>query len=602
MCGIFGTYSSSGIEISSLRFLAKQAEQRGRDSSGLISRKINSETYEVVKSDEKITKLLARADIRNCDFAAGHSRLVTNGFRDNQPVVKHGILVLHNGIVTNVDDLYHDKYQRELEVDTEIINDIIFENIQKNVDIFEIPKIIFDTVKGVVSCACIIPKLGKILLFSNNGSLFYQQNENQLVFASEKYSLDKFEISETRQLICDSFIYDLPEGKVSDPKVFKSRETNIVPGLTFDTHLSKLLQYKQHDLKRCKKCILPETMPFISFNSEGICNYCENYKSKKHKRDKNELLGVIEQYRKVDGIRAIVPFSGGRDSCWGLHLMVKELGIKPITYTYDWGMVTDLGRRNISKMCGELNVENIIIAADIEKKRNNIRKNLISWLKSPSLGMVSILTAGDKHFFKFVEDVKKQTDTSLNIWSINPLETTHFKAGFLGVKPNFLEDRVYISSFGKQVYYQKLRFIEALKNPGYFNTSVWDTLSGEYYRSFHKKKHYYHLFDYWNWNEIECNNILENYGWEKAIDTNTTWRIGDGTAAFYNYIYYTAAGFTEHDTFRSNQVREGDITREQALELVADENRPRYQNIKWYLDVLDLDFEKTIKTINKYFE
>ena len=31
----------------------------------------------------------------------------------------------------------------------------------------------------------------------------------------------------------------------------------------------------------------------------------------------------------------------------------------------------------------------------------------------------------------------------------------------------------------------------------------------------------------------------------------------DGTAGFYNYVYHTVAGFTEHDTFRSNQIREG---------------------------------------------
>ena len=41
--------------------------------------------------------------------------------------------------------------------------------------------------------------------------------------------------------------------------------------------------------------------------------------------------------------------------------------MKPVTYTYDWGMVTDLGRRNISRMCAELGVENIIVADDITK-------------------------------------------------------------------------------------------------------------------------------------------------------------------------------------------------------------------------------------------
>ena len=83
-----------------------------------------------------------------------------------------------------------------------------------------------------------------------------------------------------------------------------------------------------------------------------------------------------------------------------------------------------------------------------------------------------------------------------------------------------------------------------------------------------------------------------------AADTSTTWRIGDGTAGLYNYIYYLAAGFTEHDTFRSNQIREGEITRERALELVAEENKPRYQNIRWYLDALGMNFDEVIKIIN----
>ncbi|MCY4380015.1 MAG: hypothetical protein OXC40_00375 [Proteobacteria bacterium] len=138
-----------------------------------------------------------------------------------------------------------------------------------------------------------------------------------------------------------------------------------------------------------------------------------------------------------------------------------------------------------------------------------------------------------------------------------------------------------------------------LKSPKYFNSSLWDTLSGEYYRSFTEKNDYYHIFDYWHWDEKVSDEILMNqYGWETAIDTSTTWRIGDGTAAIYNYIYYLVAGFTEHDTFRSNQVREGQLTREDALNLVKEENRPRYENIRWYLDALGMDFSSVVKIIN----
>lgn len=107
------------------------------------------------------------------------------------------------------------------------------------------------------------------------------------------------------------------------------------------------------------------------------------------------------------------------------------------------------------------------------------------------------------------------------------------------------------------------------------------------------------MFDYWKWDEAEIDATLHQYDWELAPDTTSTWRIGDGTAAFYNYLYYSVAGLTEHDTFRSNQIREGDLSRDEALELVRVENRPRYQNIKWYLDSLGFDFREVIGTVNE---
>ena len=107
-----------------------------------------------------------------------------------------------------------------------------------------------------------------------------------------------------------------------------------------------------------------------------------------------------------------------------------------------------------------------------------------------------------------------------------------------------------------------------LQSPGYFNSSLWDTLSGEYYRSFTTKSDYYHIFDYWRWDEnTHRRHARRNTTGNGPPTRTTTWRIGDGTAAFYNYVYYTVAGFTEHDTFRSNQVREGEMTREDALDL-----------------------------------
>jgi len=601
MCGIFGVISKVDFKASdrNLSNLISHSEQRGRDSSGFLLYD-DQKSYEIHKADYRISRLYKTIFDREVKLIFGHSRLVTNGISDNQPVYDDDIIVFHNGIIVNADDIWSTISQDQtLLIDTEIIAGLAKHHLQEALPLEEIPQKILDKCEGVVACSIIFPKLGKMCLFSNNGSLYLGDLESSQVFASESYPLTELGCNNITQVFEPKFI-DVPIFE-KEIEVISSNQRNLdlIPSLSLNSSEENLLEYKHHDLKRCTKCVLPETMTYINFDSDGVCNYCRNYTPRNIPRPKEELFELVEKYRKKAGNDCIIPFSGGRDSCYGLHLVVKELKMKPVAYTYDWGMVTDLARRNISRMCAELGVENIIVADDIEKKRRNIKRNLTAWLKAPDLGMVSILTAGDKHFFNYVEMIKKQTGINLNLWGVNPLEVTHFKAGFLGIPPDFEEKLVYSSGALKQLRYQWLRFRAMMKSPGYFNSSLWDTLSGEYFRSFKKKSDYFHIFDYWRWDENLVENVLDSYDWERAPDTNSTWRIGDGTAAFYNYIYYTIAGFTEHDTFRSNQVREGDITRKEALEFVLDENQPRYPNIKWYLDAIGLDFKDVIGKVNQ---
>jgi hypothetical protein len=313
-----------------------------------------------------------------------------------------------------------------------------------------------------------------------------------------------------------------------------------------------------------------------------------------------QLFDLVKPYRRTDGgYDCIVPFSGGRDSTFTLHTVKKVLKLNPVAFTYDWGMVNDLARRNVARVCGKLGVENILVSADIAWKRENIRRNILAWLKKPNLGMVPLFMAGDKFFYYHTDQVKKQTGVRLNIWGVNPLENTEFKVGFLGVPPDHNKKWIYSLS-GKRQMKLFLRMGKiVMENPGYLNRSVWNTLGGFVSRSVVPHRDYYHLFDYYRWDESEVEKLVrEEYEWETAIDTPTTWRIGDGTAPFYNYIYFTVAGFSEYDTFRSNQIREGMLNRDEALNLVRIENRPRYPSLKWYTEIVKLDFPSTIKRIN----
>ena len=55
----------------------------------------------------------------------------------------------------------------------------------------------------------------------------------------------------------------------------------------------------------------------------------------------------------------------GRDT--ELHVLKDELGLDPVAFTYDWGLVTDEARENIANVCGKLKVEHIIVSPDIQQ-------------------------------------------------------------------------------------------------------------------------------------------------------------------------------------------------------------------------------------------
>lgn len=599
MCGIFGIISKNKVSKKDFKLLAKYSRERGRDSSGFLS---NQKEYKINRYNEDILNTLDQISYKDTNLIIGHTRLITNSTNDNQPILRKGVTVVHNGIIVNHQEIFRKyKLDQKLKIDSEIIPVLIDHYQKKNLNFSQIIKSIFEDCNGIISCAAAIPKIGKLLLFSNNGSLYLGYKNEDIYFASEKFFLEQLNcirISQIKEKIIDIPLSKNPIEEQSD----ELKRKDIVPSLTKDKNKEDLLIYENHNLKRCSKCILPSTMPFIEFDDLGVCNYCKNYKRKNLiKYNSDQIKSFFNKFKNSDGlINCIVPLSGGRDSCVALHLAKKEFNLNPITYTYDWGLVTDLARRNISRMCSKLKVENIIFADNISKKRIYIRKNVLAWLKNPQLGMVNLFTAGDKHFFRHIESVKKRTGIKLDFWGINPFEVTHFKSGFLGIKPEFDNTNVYSTGLSNQIRYHGKRIFHMIKNPAYLNASIIDNLHAEFYRSLKKRTNHYSIFDFWKWNEKEVENILDEYDWEKSIDTKSTWRIGDGAAAFYNYIYFTLAGFSEHETFRSNQIREDEISREQALRLAKEENKPRYENLKWFLEIINLDFEKTIKRINQF--
>lgn len=354
------------------------------------------------------------------------------------------------------------------------------------------------------------------------------------------------------------------------------------------------------NIRRCSKCILPSNYPFIKFDNNNVCNYCLNYK--KHKIDEETLLKNLEKYRSNNNkYDCLVGLSGGRDSVYGLYLLKEKYNMNPLAYSYDWGFMGEMARLNISNICGRLGVEVILRADDIEKFRYYNSLNCKALLSKLKLGMVPIVQSLDKKYLSFGNKIAKDNDIELVIHcGGHPYEQREFLIGFTGVDQKIKQNQLtytynIVNKFRIGFYY----LVNFLKNPKYFNAAFFENLKS-YYRTFFEINDRLHLYDYIEWDEKKIDKKINELGFINSKDYGENqWRMGDTQTAFNNYIYKNLCGFTEYDEFRSHQIRDEKLTRNEAIKLINEENKPKIKAIKKFCDLMSIDVTYFFNKVNE---
>jgi len=100
---------------------------------------------------------------------------------------------------------------------------------------------------------------------------------------------------------------------------------------------------------------MPDTRPGSIFDEEGVCQACRNYEKRKTvdwEERRKEIRKLCDKYRKTDGsYDCIIPVSGGKDSHFLVHTMVKEMDMHPLLVTVtDSFTHTEAGRYNLRNM------------------------------------------------------------------------------------------------------------------------------------------------------------------------------------------------------------------------------------------------------------
>lgn len=123
------------------------------------------------------------------------------------------------------------------------------------------------------------------------------------------------------------------------------------------------VNYKR--LKICSRCIYDERTPSITFDNQGVCNYCRmvddlviQYQTGLPEGEQRiqEIVGKIKEDGNGKKYDCIIGVSGGTDSSYMVWWAIQN-GLRPLAVHYDNTWNTSIATENIRKVLGKLNVD-----------------------------------------------------------------------------------------------------------------------------------------------------------------------------------------------------------------------------------------------------
>ena len=134
-------------------------------------------------------------------------------------------------------------------------------------------------------------------------------------------------------------------------------------------------------MRYCKKCVMPDTRPYMKFNDEGICYPCqaaEYVKKIDWKKRWGELEKLADKYRGMNGnyYDCMITASGGKDSYYQTYIMKEKLGMNPLLVSVDNFTWTQTGHHNWDNLRTEFGVDAHVMSLNPKVCKNLFQKSI----------------------------------------------------------------------------------------------------------------------------------------------------------------------------------------------------------------------------------
>lgn len=356
-------------------------------------------------------------------------------------------------------------------------------------------------------------------------------------------------------------------------------------------------------INRCTRCVLPETYPQIKFGDNGVCNVCLDYdqkwslwKSAGWRKTEIKLAKIFNSIKKMKlKYDCLVPFSGGKDSTYVLYVCKNVYKLNVLAFNFNNGFQTEEAISNVYNIAKLLEVDlytisprwalmkelytnfllktgeactpcNIGIELGAARIAQQEKIPLIVFGFSPRTEECSpedIYTCNNKYFI----NVTKRSNLEAAI-SVSLYKDSENKSSFINRKKHNLSEK----------FFKKM---DSLRIASLFNTPLRLNLP-----------------EYIEWNENEIFDILKNkLKWEESSVLGKE-HMDCVISPLKSYLRYLRWGFGSKTQKYAAMVRDGQLNRDIALELIKEEGDLSEESLKTLLNKLHLS-PSHIKEIKK---